>query len=63
MYFKRKDRWVKDCPWNQCPKTSSYAGISPQESIQIALTYVDLNYIDTMPADISNKYLQVPFLE
>ena len=41
----------------------TYAGVVPQESVRIALTYAALNGLEVCTIDIQNSYLQSPSYE
>ena len=43
--------------------TSVYSGVVSRETVRIAFTYVALNGLDIMAADIQNAYLQAPISE
>ena len=63
IYFNRKDRYVP----TGCHATKSneilYVEVVSEDSVCIGSSYADLNYIDTMTADIQNDYLTVPWYE
>ena len=60
MDFSRKARWLLDGHRSADPIGSTYARVVSRDSVRIALTYADLNYIDVLAADIQNTYLQAP---
>ena len=54
---------MKDEQNTSDPDQSTHAGVVLRYIIRIALTYVALNGIDSMTADINNAYLQAPSSE
>jgi hypothetical protein len=41
----------------------TYASVVSRESVRIALTLAELNYVDVMMGDIENAYLTAPITE
>ena len=60
MDFTRKARWVLDGHKMPDPIGSTFAGVVSRESVRIAFTYIALNGLQVLTADIRNAYLQAP---
>ena len=60
MDFLSNSRWVFDGNRTTDPEGSLYDGVVLRESIRKALTYMALNVIDVVAADIRNPNIQAP---
>ena len=63
MDFIRKVRWAKGDHRTPDPKSSTYAGLVPRESISMFLTHATMYGTSARTADIRKAYLQAPTSE
>ena len=61
--FRQKGRFLAGGHMTDTPATITYYSVISRDTVRIALTLVDLNYLEVKRADIENAYLTALVIE